>query len=216
MTATARRTTDLTVPALLAILTLTALGLAMLEQPASAQTSAATKTFANEQYRYSVAMPVGCRHQEGPGTVDAVCSGDFDPERSALVTSAAALVMEVAAEIVAADAGKSATELAQVYGEATFRDELPEAVCGESDKGRAKIANVTQAVQDARVTFAADVVCAEVKFLQIGERRASVRYLIGPDARYRLVARAPTDDFAKQKPAIDAFFDSFQVLPARK
>jgi hypothetical protein len=216
MTPIARRTTDLTVVAVLAIGTLAALGLAVPAKPAIAQTSAATKTFANEQYRYSVAMPVGCRHQEGPGTVDAVCSGDFDPERSALVTSAAALVMEVAAEIVAADAGKSATELAQAYGEATFRDELPEAVCGESDKGRAKIANVTQAVQDARVTFAADVVCAEVKFLQIGERRASVRYLIGPDARYRLVARAPTDDFAKQKPAIDAFFDSFQVLPARK
>jgi hypothetical protein len=174
------------------------------------------KTFANEDYRYTVALPAGCRHEEGPGTVDAVCSVDFDPERSALVSNAAALVMEVSAEIVAGDAGKAPSDLAQTYGEATFRDELPEAVCGESDKARAKIANVTQSIQDSRLMYAADVTCAEVKFLQIGERRASVRYLVGPDARYRLVARGPTDDFAKQKPAIDAFFDSFRVLPARK
>ena len=68
----------------------------------------------------------------------------------------------------------------------------------------------------AELTYTADVTCAEVKFLQVGERRASVRYLIAPDARYRLVARAPTDDFAKQKQAIEAFFDSFRVLPAGK
>jgi hypothetical protein len=184
--------------------------------PASAQAAAAMKIFANEEFRYSVALPAGCRHEEGPGTVDAVCSADLDPERSARVSSAAALVMEVGAEIVAADAGKSPEELAQAYGEAAFRDELPEAICGESDKGRVTLANVTQTVQDARVVLAADVTCAEVKFLQIGERRATVRYIIGPDARYRLVARATTDDFANHKPAIDAFLDSFRVLPARK
>jgi hypothetical protein len=140
----------------------------------------------------------------------------FDPERSALVTSSAALVMEVAAEIVAADAGKSPAELAQAYGEAAFLDELPETVCGESDKARAKVANISKTVQDTRLLYTADVVCAEVKFLQIGERRALVRHVVGPDARYRLVACALKDDFAKQKQAIDAFFDSFQVLPARK
>ena len=214
MTPIARRVTGLAVVVLLATAAST---VAMMHaRPAAAQASVATKTFANEHYRYTVALPAGCRHEEGPGTVDAVCSGDLDPERSAQVSNATALVMEVSAEIVAGDVGKSSTDLALAYGEATFRDELPEAICGESDRTRANIANVTQTVQDARLMYAADVTCAEVKFLQIGERRALVRYIIGPDARYRLVARAPTDDFARQKQAIEAFFDSFQVLPARK
>jgi hypothetical protein len=181
-----------------------------------AQAAAATKTFASEQYRYTVALPAGCRHEEGPGTVDAVCSADFDPERSAQVSNAAALVMEVGAEVVAADAGKTARELGQTYSEAAFREEIPETVCGESDKARVKIDNIKQTIQDVRLVYGADVTCSAVKFLQIGERRASVQYLIGPDARYRLVARAPTDDFAKHKQAIDAFFDSFRVLPAGK
>ncbi len=214
MTPIARRVTGLAVVVLLATAAST---VAMMSaRPATAQASVATKTFANEHYRYTVALPAGCRHEEGPGTVDAVCSADLDPERSAQVSNARALVMEVSAEIVAGDVGKSPTELALAYGEATFRDELPEAVCGESDRGRVKIGDVKQTTQENRLMYTADVTCAEVKFLQIGERRASVRYLIGPDARYRLVARAPTDDFARQKQAIEAFFDSFQVLPARK
>ena len=80
-----------------------------------AQVAATTKTIANERYRYAVALPAGCRLQEGPGTVDAVCAKDFDPERSALASSATALVMEVGAEVVADDAGRTAGELAQRY-----------------------------------------------------------------------------------------------------
>jgi hypothetical protein len=184
--------------------------------PGAAQAAAATKTFANEKYRYSVALPAGCRHEVGPGTVDAVCSADFDPERSAQVSSTAALVMEVGAENVAADAGKTAADLGRTFDETAFRDELPETVCGESEKTRVRIENVKQSVQDVRIVYAADVTCAAVKFLQIGERRAAVQYIIGADARYRLVARAPKDDFAMHKQAIDAFFDSFSVLPAGK
>lgn len=183
---------------------------------AAAQASAATKTFANEQYRYAVALPAGCRLEEGPGTVDAVCAKDFDPERSALASSATALVMEVGAEIVADDAGRTASELAQRYDEAAFRQEVPQAVCGESDASRARINNVKQTLEDTRVAYSADVICAEVRFLQIAERRASVRYLIGPETRYRLVARAPIEVFENQKSAIDAFFESFRVLPAGK
>jgi hypothetical protein len=185
-------------------------------QPANAQASAATKTFANEQYRYTVALPAGCRHEEGPGTIDAVCSGDLDPERSAQASIVTALVMEVGAQTVAEDAGRTIAELAQSYGEAAFRDELPEAVCGEAEKGRVKIDNVKQTAEPARLVYSADVTCAEVKFLQIGQRRASVRYLVAPEARYRLIARAPTDDFTKQKQTIEAFFDSFQMLPSGK
>jgi len=191
-------------------------GIALAAGLAGAQAPAETKTFENGQFRFSVAVPAGCRHEEGPGTIDAVCSPDFDPERSAVAANASALVLLVAAEAVAGDAGKTGSELQQRYGEAGLREELSEAICGESDKARVKISNVKEAVEATRVTYTADVVCAEVKFLQIGERRASVRHVITPDARYRLVARALAEDFDKQREAIDAFFASFQVLPATK
>ena len=42
--------------------------------PSAAQPPADTKTFENAEFRYSVALPAGCRHEEGPGTLDAVCS----------------------------------------------------------------------------------------------------------------------------------------------
>jgi hypothetical protein len=183
---------------------------------AGAQAPAETKTFESSQFRFAVALPAGCRHDEGPGTIDAVCSPDFDPEQSAIASNASALLLAVAAETVAADAGKTPGELQQRYGEAAFRDELPEAICGESDKARVKIGNVKEVVEESHVVYTADVVCAEVKFLQIGERRALVRYVIGPDVRYRLVARALAEDFEKQRESIDAFFAGFRVLPAVK
>lgn len=180
------------------------------------QASAAAKTFADERYRYAVAFPEGCRHEEGPGTIDAVCAADFDPARSAQANRTTALVMAVGAETVADDAGLAPGVLAQRYDEAAFRQEIPQAVCGEADTARARISNVKQTVDDAKVAYTADVICAEVRFLQIAERRASVRYLISADGRYRLVARAPIEDFEKHKQAIDAFFESFRVLPAGK
>jgi hypothetical protein len=192
----------------------TALLIAIAAAPVVAQVPVATKIFENAQYRYAVALPEGCRHEEGPGTVDAVCSPDLDPERSAAASNVRALVLEVGAEVVADDAGKTAGELAQRYGEATFRAELPETVCGESDGARAKIDNVKQLLEPTRVVYTANVVCAEVRFLQVGERRASVRFLIAPDARYRLVARAPAEDYEKQRGTIESFFASFRALPA--
>jgi hypothetical protein len=184
--------------------------------PAAAQAPAAMKTLENAQFRFAVALPQGCRLEEGPGTIDAVCSADLDPERSAVANSAGALVLEVGAEAVADTAGQTPGELAQRYSEAIFKAELPEAVCGEADKARVKIDNVKQVLEDARVVYTADVVCAEVKFLQLGVRRASVRYVIAPDARYRLLARAPSDGFESQKATIDAFLASFRLLPAAR
>jgi hypothetical protein len=183
---------------------------------AAAQAPGATKTFDNSQFRYAVALPAGCRHEEGPGTIDAVCSADFDPEMSATASKATALVLMVAAEAVPGDIDKSVGELQRRYGEAAIREELAEVVCGESDRARAKISNFKEAVEDARLVYTADVVCADVKFLQIGERRASVRHVVTPDVRYRLAARAPADDFEKQRTTIDAFFASFRVLPPVK
>ena len=185
--------------------------------PIAAQApAAATKTFESTQFRYTVALPAGCRHEEGPGTLDAVCSADLDPEKSAAASNAGSLVLGVVAEVVAGDAGKTASELAQSYSETSFRDELPEAICGESEKGRVKIGNVRQVLEEARVVYTADVICSEIKFLQIAERRASVRLLIVPGTRYRLVARAPREDFEAQKDAIEAFFVSFSELPPGK
>ena len=189
---------------------------ALATAPTGAQAPPETRGFTNKQFRYEVALPVGCRHEEGPGTIDAVCAADFDAERSAVVSNAGALVLAVGAEVVAADAGKTLAELRQRYGEAGFKEELPEAICGETDRGRVKISNFKETLEDARIVYTADVVCAEIKFLQIGERRAAVRYFIAPDVRYRLVARAPTEDFDKQRETIDAFFASFRLLPAGK
>jgi hypothetical protein len=181
---------------------------------AFAQTPVPTKTFTNDGAHYSVAVPEGCRHDEGPGTLDAVCAGDFDPERSARANSTSALVMQVSAEIVPDDANRTPSELATAYGEKTFREELPQTVCGESDASRARIENLKQTIEENRVVYTADVICAEVSFLQVPERRATVRFLIGPGARYRLIARGPIEEFEKNRQAIEAFFASFRVLPA--
>ena len=44
---------------------------------------------------------------KGPGTLDAICSPDLDPEKSAAASAAVALVLEVGVEPVPADAGAS-------------------------------------------------------------------------------------------------------------
>lgn len=189
---------------------------ALASGPVAAQAPNETTAFESSQFRYGVALPAGCRHEEGPGTVDAICAPDFDPEKSGVASNASALVLGVAAETTAADGGTTISGLQQRFGAATFKEELPEAVCGESDKARVKIENLNEAVEDTRLVLSADVVCAPVKFLQIGERRASVRQVIAPDMRYRLVARAPVEDYEKQRAAIGAFFASFRVLPTEK
>lgn len=177
-------------------------------------TQAATKAFENAEFRFHVALPAGCRHDQGPGTLDAVCSSEFDPEKSADASANASLVMEVGAEAVPGDAGKPAAALAQSYGEDQFKGELPEAICGEADGKRVKIDNVKQVLGDGRVAYTADVACPGVRFLGLDERRAHVNFLITPGLRYRLMARAQKDDFEGHKASIDAFFSSFRVLPA--
>jgi len=183
--------------------------------PALAQAPAATQAFENAKFHYNVSLPVGCRHDEGPGTLEAVCSPEFDAEKSATASAAASVVLEVSTEVVADDAGKSPADLAQRYGEAQFKEELPEAVCGESDKARVKISNAKQVLEEARVVYTADVGCPEIKFLGLGERQAVVQVLITPGLRYRLMARALKEDFEQKKPSIDAFLTSFRVMPAK-
>jgi hypothetical protein len=186
--------------------------LAVAAGPGTAQQAPETTTFESSQFRYTVAVPSGCRHEEGPGTVDAVCADDFDAEKSASASNATSLVLGVAAEALAPEGDTSVDGLRQRHGEAEFREELAEAVCGESDKARVKIEGFKESVEGDRLVYAASVICAPVKFLQIGERRAAVRHVMAPDMRYRLVARAPAEDFDRQRATIDAFFASFRAL----
>jgi hypothetical protein len=184
--------------------------------PLLAQAASEATAYQSTEYHYAVALPAGCRHEEGPGTIDAICAPDFDADKSAVVSNATALVLGVAAETVPAEGDTSTAGLQQRYGEAAFKEDLPETVCGESDKARVKIDNLSEAMDGPRLVYSADVTCAPVKFLQIGERRAAVRYVIAPDARYRVVARAPAEDFDKQRAAITAFLASFRVLASDK
>jgi len=180
---------------------------------ALAQSSAETKSFESNQYRYSVTLPAGCRYDEGPGTLDAVCTTDFDPEKSAMTSAASAFVLEIGVEAVGEDVGKSATELAQRYDAAHFKAEVPETVCGEADKTRVKIENAKQVVEDTRVAYTADITCPEIKFLGLGERRAVAQVFVSPGLRYRLMARAPKEEFEQHKEAVAAFFASFRIHP---
>jgi hypothetical protein len=182
--------------------------------PGAAQQAPEAATYESSEFRYTVALPSGCRHEEGPGTVDAICSTDFAPEKSAVARNATSLVLGVAAEMLASEGEPSVDALRQRHAEAAFREELPEAVCGESDKARVRIEGFKETVEEGRLVYAANVVCAPVRFLQIGERRAAVRHVMAPDMRYRLLARALTEDFDKQRATIDAFFASFHALPA--
>ena len=190
-----------------------ALAAALAAGIATAEAGQDTKIFEVAELRYSVELPNGCRHDEGPGTLDAICSPDLDPEKSAAASAAMALVLEVAVEPVPADAGAQPAELAQRYGEAQFKEELAEAICGESDRAKVKIDNPKQVLEAARVVYTAGVTCPEIKFLGLGERRAMVQFVIAPGLRYRLMARALTEDFEKRKEAVDAFFASFRILP---
>lgn len=179
--------------------------------PLNAQAQSEAMTYEGKPHRFTLTLPAGCRHEQGPGTLDAVCAPDLDPEKSAVATAASALVLAAAAESVDSAPDTSIAGLLQRYTEAAFRKELPEAVCGEQDQARVKIENLSQSVEGERLVYTADVTCAQVKFLHIEARRAVVRHVIGPDAVYRLVARAPVDVFEKQRPTIDAFFASFRL-----
>ena len=65
--------------------------------------------------------------------------------------------------------------------------------------------------------YTADVACAEIKFLGLGERRATVQFLITPGLRYRLMARAQTRGLpSSSKAAVDAFFCAAFRMPATR
>jgi hypothetical protein len=184
--------------------------------PLNAQSQGEAATYEGNPHRYTISLPTGCRHETGPGTIDAICAPDFDAEKSAVARSATALLLAVAAESLDGAGSAGVAALLERYTEAGFREELPEAVCGEQDKARVKIENLSQSEEGSSLVYTADVVCAEIKFLQIAARRARVRHVIGPDAVYRLVARAPVEEFERQRGTIDAFFASFRLAGIEK
>jgi hypothetical protein len=196
--------------------TLAALLLVLCARGAAGQPPLATRSLENSQYRYSVALPQGCRLEEGPGTLDAICAPQFDAQKSAEASAAASLILEVAVEVVPADANKPIGDLAQSYPERAFKQELPEAICGEEDASRVKIDNLKRVLDENRVVYSADVGCAEVRFLGVGARRAAARTYIMPGMRYHLFARALKDDFETHKQIVDAFFASFVVMAEEK
>jgi len=188
--------------------------IALLLTPLAAQQSSMLTLESPAPHRFTVNVPTGCRQEEGPGTIDAICSTEFDAEKSAEASAASSLVFEAGAETVADDAGKAGPALAAGYGEEAFKGELPEAVCGESDRARVKIENVKQVLEEGRVAYTANVLCSEVRFLGLGERRAAVKFVVTPGVRYRLLARAPQGEYEQHRQLIEAFLASFRVLPA--
>lgn len=171
--------------------------------PALAQSGApAMRPFESAELRYSVMLPADCRHEEGPGTLEAICATDLDARRSAEMPSASAFVLEVDGEDVPADA--------KAYDAAAFQEELAESVCGESDATKVTIRNVAQSSVGGARMFTATVVCPEIKFLGLPVRNAEVRTLAYPRLRYRLMSRWPGEATPGVRSATAAFFSSFR------
>jgi hypothetical protein len=173
-------------------------------EPAAAK----PRTIDNAELKYSITVPSECRTEEGPGTLEAICSPDFDEAKSAEMSAAGALLLEIDAEAVPADA--------KPYGEAEFKLEVPEAVCGESDTAKVKLVDVKTSKDVTATVLTASVTCPEIKFLGLGERQAQVRYVMQPGFRYRLMARALTSDAAKVKAATEGFMTSFKTTGGAK
>jgi hypothetical protein len=164
-----------------------------------------SKTFENAELAYTIGLPGQCRHEEGPGTLEAICAPDLDPRKSQEIQAAGAILLEIDAEIAPPDA--------KPYTEAEFRLELPEAVCGEGDTKKVRVENAAEQKDGDRVTLTARVICPELRFLGLGERHAETRTIIAGKYRYRLMARYPKDDVDMAKPLAKAFFDSFKMKP---
>ena len=49
--------------------------------PLNAQAQSEAMTYEGKPHRFTLTLPAGCRHEQGPGTLDAVCAPDLDPER---------------------------------------------------------------------------------------------------------------------------------------
>ena len=164
--------------------------------------AARPRTIENTDLKYSIAIPSECRTQEGPGTLEAICAPDMDEAKSVDIPAATSLLLEVDAEPVPADA--------KPYTETEFRQDVPEAVCGEADNPKTKMVNVKQTQDAGAAVFTATVTCPEIKFLALPERIADVRYVMSKAFRYRLMARSLVSDAEAAKPVKQAYLSSFK------
>ena len=174
---------------------------------AHAQSPTPTTPYLNAELKYEIALPTACRHEEGPGTLEAICATDLDPEAGKEIAAAGAFLLEIDAEAVPADA--------KPYTEANFREEIPEAVCGGGDAGRVTIAAVVEEKAAASRVLTAEIQCPPIKFLALPQRKAAVRYVITPQFRYRMMVRAPAETLDKLRPVGVAFFNSFKTTPEK-
>ena len=175
---------------------------------AAAPLAARPRTINKPDLLYRVTIPSECRTEEGPGTLEAICSPDLDEAKSVDIPAAAALLLEIDVEIVPAGAAR--------YGEAEFRQEVPEAVCGEADNPKIKLDAVKITKNAGTDIFSASVTCPEIKFLGLPERTAELRYVVAPGYRYRLMGRALSSDQDKVKAAVAAFLASFKTTAESK
>jgi hypothetical protein len=195
---------DMTKATLTSVATLTGLIVGAAALPGTAAQAADTRTITNTELNFSVTLPASCRIEEGPGTIEAVCSPDLDPSKSLVASAASALLLELDYERVPA-------AVKAVYGEVEFRQELPEAVCGESEPTKVGIADFKRTDDGDRVIWTAMVTCPDIKFLGLSERTANVRYITTPAFRYRLMARTPSIDLPATQATRDAFLSSFTI-----
>lgn len=170
--------------------------------------AAKSRAVDNAELKYSITVPAECRVEEGPGTMEAICSPDLDEAKSIELPAATSLLLEIDAERVPADAS--------AYGEAEFRREAPEAVCGDGDNNKVKMTDVKVAKDGAASTFTANITCPEIKFLGLAERTAKVQYVMTPSLRYRLMGRSLSSDAIAAKATIDSFLQSFKSSAERK
>lgn len=163
---------------------------------------AQSKTITNPDLKFSIAVPEDCRIEQGPGTLESIC----DPGRNAAlavdIPKAKAFLLEIDAEQVPTDA--------KPYTETEFSIEVPDAVCGETASARVTLSNIIVTKDGPSTIMTANVVCPELSFLGLDERKAQVRYIFGTKFRYRLMHRTPSALADSTAAAGKAFFDSFK------
>ncbi|HRK17409.1 MAG TPA: hypothetical protein PK970_00500 [Hyphomicrobiaceae bacterium] len=166
-------------------------------------TRALARDIVNTDLRYSVAIPDTCSVEQTTGTIEAVCATAPSAAGKPASQKAASFFLELDAEIVPPDA--------RPYGDAEFRADIPDAVCGAGEPADVRIDNVAETPVGSARVFTASVVCPAIPFLGLEQRRAAVRYVIAQKMRYRLMYRAPVSMYDTHAATGRAFLASFKT-----
>lgn len=170
---------------------------------AAASTGAAAREIVNTDLRYTVTIPDTCSVEQTTGTIEAVCATAPSAAGKPAAQKAASFFLELDAEIVPLDA--------RPYGDAEFRADIPDAVCGAGEPSDVLIENAAENQAGSARIFTATVVCPAIPFLGLEQRRAAVRYVIAQKMRYRLMYRAPVSMFDTHTATGRAFLASFKT-----